>query len=490
MTTSNYIYETLFEKGEGSDITVTALGQTWKLHLIYLKQSQYFDSYFGGRWPTPEDNCINLEIPDSHIDAMALHTVFGSLYCDEIKIPPNRAVNVLAAASLLQHRGLINHCSEIMISYLNATTVTSYYTAAITYGLPDVEKGCIQWLENNLMIETSGEILRGIDVTLMGRLICSPELAVIQVEMDVYQLLKKWLYIQLQQEDEIILSDMSPKTIMAFLNTLRQNSLSILESIDSKYYSVFEGLRLTHIITDFKCANTIENEHIIPRKWVYQQYRSQWLRMLRVENSYDSGPTEQICSALQEHERLSTTASYNDEISPKIKTLYHSAMRCGRILEENKDFCWRWTGYNYGFDLIMTYSHQKHLIQVARNCLKQEVSTSVSLKQTRSFICKVKVFTLKRDGSLDLCHNSGWRHFSLEKEQEKGVIQISKSKRRLYSQNKMFMVAYMLFAEPAEMNYYLPKSLLIKKSLLSDGSFENLPNSSNIVPCDLHGNSS
>jgi hypothetical protein len=41
-----------------------------------------------------------------------------------------------------------------MISYLNATTVTSYYTAAITYGLPDVEKGCIQWLENNLMIET------------------------------------------------------------------------------------------------------------------------------------------------------------------------------------------------------------------------------------------------------------------------------------------------------------------------------------------------
>ena len=48
----------------------------------------------------------------------------------------------------------------------------------------------------------------------MGRLICSPELAVIQVEMDVYQLLKKWLYIQLQQEDEIILSDMSPKTIM------------------------------------------------------------------------------------------------------------------------------------------------------------------------------------------------------------------------------------------------------------------------------------
>jgi len=74
-----------------------------------------------------------------------------------------------------------------------------------------------------------------------------------------------------------------------FFNTLRQSSLSILESIDSKYLSVFEGLRLSHVITDFKCAATLENEHIIPREWIYQEYRGQWLRMLRVENSYDSG---------------------------------------------------------------------------------------------------------------------------------------------------------------------------------------------------------
>mgnify|MGYP000564235454 CR=1 FL=1 len=77
------------------------------------------------------------------------------------------------------------------------------------------------------------------------------------------------------------------------------------------------------------------------------------------------------------------------------------------------------------------------------------------------------MFTLKRDGGLDLCHSSGWRHFNLEKEQEKNVIQIQRNgKRKLFSQNKMFMVAYMIFAEPAETSYYLPKSLVIKKSLL------------------------
>merc|ERR1712160_49896 len=102
----------------------------------------------------------------------------------------------------------------------------------------------------------------------------------------------------------------------------------------------------------------------------------------------------------------------------------------------------------------MTYNHQKHTIQITRNCLKQEVSTSVSMKDSRSVVCKVKVFTLKRDGGLDLCHSSGWRHFSLEKEQEKNVIQIQRAnRRRLFSQNKMFMVAYMLFAEPAETSY-------------------------------------
>ena len=36
--TSKYIYETLFLRGEGSDITIIALGKTWLLHKVYLCQ--------------------------------------------------------------------------------------------------------------------------------------------------------------------------------------------------------------------------------------------------------------------------------------------------------------------------------------------------------------------------------------------------------------------------------------------------------------------
>lgn len=493
-TTSKYIYETLFQKGEGSNISVSALGQSWNLHIIYLKQSEYFNTYF--KWHEKDEiepNNILLDIPDERIDSLALNTVFGSLYCDDIVIAPDRAVNVLAAASLLQHRGLIQHCSEVMLSFLNSSTVTSYYTAAITYGLPELEKGCVQWLEHNLMIDTPTEILRGIEASLMTRLISSPDLAVIQVEMDIYQLLKKWLFVQLQSSEESdrnLNCEADFKHLMSYLNTLRKDSLSILESIDEKYMAVFEGVRLCHVITDFKCAATLENEHIIPRHWIANEYRAQWLRMLRVENSYDSGPTMEICSALQEHESRSVS-DFKGGTNENIKRLYHAAMRCGRILEENKDFCWRWTGYNYGFDLIMTYDHQKHSIKITRNCCKQDVATSVSMKENRSVVCKVKVFTLKPDGALDLSHSSGWRHFELGKDNDKTIIQIQRLKRpRLnFRESKMFMVAYMIFCEPAETCFYLPKSLAIKKSILPTSHSSSLSNSSNIVPSDLHGNS-
>ena len=48
----------------------------------------------------------------------------------------------------------------------------------------------------------------------------------------------------------------------------------------------------------------------------------------------------EICSALQEHESRQVS-DFKGGASENIKRLYHAAMRCGRILEENKDFCWR-----------------------------------------------------------------------------------------------------------------------------------------------------
>ena len=42
MSTSDYIYKTLFEDGHESDMTVAALGKEWNLHKVYLCQVSYF----------------------------------------------------------------------------------------------------------------------------------------------------------------------------------------------------------------------------------------------------------------------------------------------------------------------------------------------------------------------------------------------------------------------------------------------------------------
>ena len=49
-TTSQYIYDNLFQAGKDSDVVVRALGKSWRLHKLYLQQSPYFASLFSGRW--------------------------------------------------------------------------------------------------------------------------------------------------------------------------------------------------------------------------------------------------------------------------------------------------------------------------------------------------------------------------------------------------------------------------------------------------------
>ena len=71
-----------------------ALDKEWKLHVVYLKQAKYFESLFSERWHIKNERLIELEIPDSNIDTHSLDTVFGSLYCDNVQVKPQRAVNV------------------------------------------------------------------------------------------------------------------------------------------------------------------------------------------------------------------------------------------------------------------------------------------------------------------------------------------------------------------------------------------------------------
>ena len=85
----------------------------------------------------------------------------------------------------------------------------------------------------------------------------------------------------------------------------------------------------------------------------------------------------------------STTKHCNaPSVAPAIFNRY--SMRCGRILDiPNNDYCWRWTGFNYGVDLLMLFSNNQLMI-------KRNVNTHPTTQ--RCVYCSaLNVFGKKRD---------------------------------------------------------------------------------------------
>ncbi|XP_065515163.1 germ cell-less protein-like 1 isoform X2 [Lathamus discolor] len=352
-STSEYIYLTLFLNGENSDIKIRALGEEWNLHKIYLCQSGYFSSMFSGSWKESSMNTIELEIPDQNIDVEALQVAFGSLYRDEVLIKPSQVVAVSAAACMLQLDGLIQQCGETMKETINAKTVCGYYKAAETYGLDSVKKKCLEWLLNNMMIHQSVELFKGISINLMKQLISSSNLFVMQVEMDVYTMLKKWMFLQL---------------VPSWNGSLKH----LLGEADAWF---------------------AERR----KEWLSPVYKQLWFAMLRVEQENDIGPQE-----------------INKE------ELEGNSMRCGRKLAEDGDYCWRWTGFNFGFDLLVTYTNS--CITFKRNTLSQPCSGSVSLQPRRSIAFRLHLASFDSTGRVTRSITTGYQILSFEKDQEEVVM--------------------------------------------------------------------
>merc|ERR1712173_478091 len=153
-------------------------------------------------------------------------------------------------------------------------------------------------------------------------------------------------------------------------------------------------IRICDILNSFTSAKRLEQDNIIPFQWIQEQYRIQSLKMLKIENGHDDGPDDGLCKLLQSHDELLLNKKGVNTLIDSHMNLYNNIMRCGRELNESHSFCWRWTGFNYGMDLIMSYKHKKRQISVTRNCKELTAMTSVSMVDQRSIVCKLQVFKL------------------------------------------------------------------------------------------------
>uniref|UniRef100_A0A8C5UAZ7 BTB domain-containing protein n=1 Tax=Malurus cyaneus samueli TaxID=2593467 RepID=A0A8C5UAZ7_9PASS len=399
---TSYIYQTLFLNGENSDVKICALGEEWNLHKIYLCQSGYFSSMFSGSWKESSMNVIELEIPDQNIDVEALQVAFGSLYRDDVLINPSRVVALLAAACMLQLDGLIQQCGETMKETITAQTVCGYYNSAGTYGLDSVKKKCLEWLLNNLMTHQSVGLFKELSINLMKQLISSSNLFVLQVEMDVYTALKKWMFLQLVPSWNGSFKQVLTEADAWFAERRREFGCDIafLESAQGNaFLPVFAHLRLQYIISDLASARIVERDALLPSEWLSSVYKQQWFAMLRAEQDNDIGPQEINKEELEEN-----------------------SMRCGRKLAKDGDYCWRWTGFNFGLDLLVTYTNRYIIFK--RNTLNQPCSGSVSLQPRRSIAFRLRLASFDSSGKMICSRTTGYQILTLEKDQEQIVMNL------------------------------------------------------------------
>ncbi|KFP71284.1 Germ cell-less protein-like 1, partial [Acanthisitta chloris] len=338
----------------------------------------------------------------------ALQVAFGSLYRDDVLINPSRVVALLAAACMLQLDGLIQQCGETMKETITAQTVCGYYNSAGTYGLDSVKKKCLEWLLNNLMTHQSVVLFKELSISLMTQLISSSNLFVLQVEMDVYTALKKWMFLQLVPSWNGFFKQLLGEADAWFAERRRVRgwrgipgvgAASLESAQGSPFLPVFAHLRLQYIISDLASARIVERDALLPSEWLSSVYKQQWFAMLRAEQDNDIGPQE-----------------INKE------ELEGNSMRCGRKLAKDGDYCWRWTGFNFGFDLLVTYTNRYIIFK--RNTLNQPCSGAVSLQPRRNIAFRLRLASFDSSGKMVCCRTTGYQILTLEKDQEQIVMNL------------------------------------------------------------------
>ncbi|XP_036031524.1 germ cell-less protein-like 1 [Onychomys torridus] len=398
---SRSIYESLFLRGEESDVKICAFEEEWCLHRVYLCRSGYFASMFSGAWRETNMTTIEMEMPDKNIDRDSFHQALGYLYSNRVEIPPCRVVAILATASMLQLDGLIRQCEEVMMVSVNIKTVCTYYYCAENYGLQNILYICRQWLLDNLMIQQNDELLPEISLDLMKQLIASSDLLVIGVEIDVYTTLKKWMFLQLEPT-----WSGPPSALLAAADVCFAKYKSDLDGAPflqtdqgRAFVPVFQQLRLSYIICDLPSAHVIDQDALIPATWLTPVYKEQWLALLLAEQSRELGPTDVHVSDVREN-----------------------SMRCGRQICTDEQCSWSWSGFNFGWDLVVEYNNK--CIIFRRSALNKSCGLSVSLLWQRKVAFRLRVISLDETGRAVFRKDTDYNVLSLRKSQRLEVVNL------------------------------------------------------------------
>ncbi|KAH8405775.1 hypothetical protein KR215_008409 [Drosophila sulfurigaster] len=421
LTTTQYIYQALFKEQRNSDVAVMALEKVWHLHKVYLSQSPYFYTMFNGTWKEAKQNFVHIKILDDRINVDSLDAVFGSMYSDEIEIDAKDVIPVLATATLFHLDGIIDKCAEVMVDTINAETAIQYYAAACQYGVMAVKKSTFQWFQINLLsiYNKHPNLLRHITIDLMSALTASHDLYVMQTEFSLYTLLRTWMFLQLhphydpedpvqraealKTQERLVSAGVETQTpsgdvVQWTYFTGRMEERSFLATPEGQpYVRVFQKLRTQYLTNHYMDLKIIFNDNIIPKEWLYKHIHSHWDALLRIDHSQEDGGLQQLDN----------------------EQFFENCMRCGRMLLEPGYQKWRWTGFNYGMDLILIMDSRRLNI---RRHHRHEHERVLSLQTRRKFMIRTTVTSINAQRQPVFTQSSEITTLNLEKNEEVSLM--------------------------------------------------------------------
>jgi BTB/POZ domain-containing protein 13 len=102
-------------------------------------------------------------------------------------------------------------------------------------------------------------------IELMEKVIKSPGLFVMQIEIDIYTLLVMWIYLKLNPSWDGTNKDLRTQSTEYFRSRANDDNQAFLESQEGALFAqAFKGLRLNHVVNDVRSMMMLQSDNIIP----------------------------------------------------------------------------------------------------------------------------------------------------------------------------------------------------------------------------------
>lgn len=160
-------------------------------------------------------------------------------------------------------------------------------------------------------------------------------------------------------------------------------------------------MRINHLLSHHRDVEVLLKDNILPKSWFFAPLLQQWSSMLSIDESLDHGPTEDCAETV----------------------FYSGCLRCGRTLQEEGFQKWRWTGFNFGLDLVLITDSR--LLSIKRHH-RTEHEKLLSMQVKRNFLIRVTVASLNQLRQVKHKQCTGIRALSLEKNQEVQLLTMDK----------------------------------------------------------------